>query len=121
MLSTDKRARAVCEAMAKHEGVAWVGMALRGRKPEGPGEVVGYACVRRTGSLGHDGGLGWWCVYLGVCQELQQSLNGIDVHGGVTWPWKRRTPIPGLPDACAGLVWAGWEQQLGAKYSPLVL
>jgi len=115
MLSTDKRARAVCEAMAQHEGVAWVGMVLRGRQGKGPGHIVGYAAVRRVGSLGHDGGFGWWCVYIGMWPEFAGALEGLAlvVHGGATWPWPRLAPFEPLPEGLEGLAWTGWDYAHG--------
>ena len=115
MLSTDERARATCEAMARHEGVAWVGMVLRGKREEGPGEVAGYVAVRRVGSLGHDSGFGWWCVYIGMRPEFAGALAGLalTVHGGATWPWVRRPPFKPVPEGLEGLAWTGWDYAHG--------
>ena len=110
MLSTDEQARAVCNAMAQHEGIAWAGMVIRGRKPEGPGEVAGYAAVRRMGEVR---GPGWWCAYIGLPPSLENALRTLDVHGGITYatiygiPWcVGSRPFPWMPK---GFGWVGWD------------
>ena len=110
MLSTDEKARAVCEAMGLHAGVAWVGMVIRGEREEGPGEVAGYAAVLRVGEVR---GPGWWCAYIGLQPRFENALRQLDVHGGISY-----TTVYGIPGCIKrqrrawmpeGFSWVGWD------------
>ena len=130
MFSTDEKARAACEAMAQHEGVAWVGMVICDGRAESPGEVAGYAAVRRIGKIPRRGP-GWWCAYIGLLPEYEASLRELDahgdIHGGITFSTlsgmeeAAQSPRPAwVPLELESLCWIGWDYAHAGDFTGIV-
>jgi hypothetical protein len=116
--------------MAQHEGIAWAGMVIRGREPEGPGEVVGYAAVRRIGALYHRDGQGWWCAYIGMPSKYEASLRELDargdIHGGITFTTlsgmveaEQSLSLAWVPLELKGFCWIGWDYAHAGDFTGL--
>ena len=114
--------------LAKHRGVAWVGIF---GNAGGDGDVAGCAVVQRHGALRCKDAPGWWCVYLGVPAKYEASLRELDangdIHGGITFSTlsgmeeaEQSRPPAWAPLELKSFCWIGWDYAHAEDFTGLV-